>query len=306
MAEILQRVGEKVVEPLAIDSVVNEEEEAQLEALAKQIEEGKDISVDALPPTYHDAFLRDVANGDITSIIPPWTPWWLMSESEHTQLASPLVTDLDAESQTGPSVPCIKRFLSTNEFQDVRLPAHVSPCVSYNALEVVYLYCFFMRFYNGDEESREEIVASIAKHSLVLSKNAVFNSADEVIASLLSDSRLQQLVEQESKIGSLESEQEERFCMMVFYDVLALLETPHYWIDALAHVTTMLHAVWPKEIAKERKCVFFTTYFRKMSSALSGFPVRKWQTACWLAMRICCSAGRSPMEPIPEKLSSAA
>lgn len=266
MAEILQRVGEEVVEPLMIDSVVNEEEEAQLEDLARQIEEGKDISVNALPPTYHDAFLRDVANGDITSIIPPWTPWWLMPESEHTQLTSPLVTDLDAKSQSPTTIPCIKRFLSTKAFQDVRLPVHVSPCVSYNALEVAYLYCFFMRFYNGDEESREDIVASIAKHSSVLSKNAVFSSADEVIASLMSDSRLQQLVEQESKVGKLESEKEERFCMMVFFDVLTLLEIPHYLIDALADVTLMIRAVWPKDIGKERKCSFFTTYFRKMDT----------------------------------------
>ena len=273
MAEILQRVGEEVVEPLMVDSVVNEEEEAQLEELARQIEEGKDISVDALPPTYHDAFLRDVAKGGITSIIPPWTPWWLLPESEHMQLASPLVTDLDAQSQSSSSsstviaaTPCIKRFLSTKAFQDVRLPVYVSPCVSYNALEVVYLYCFFMRFYNGDEESCEDVIASIAKHSSVLSKNAVFSSADEVVASLMSDSRLQQLVEQEAKVGSLKSEKEERFCMMVFFDVLTLLETPHYLIDALAHLTILIRAVWPKDIGKERKCAFFTTYFRKMST----------------------------------------
>lgn len=266
MTEILHRVGEEVVEPLMIDSVVNEEEEAQLEELGRQIEEGKDISVNALPPTYHDAFLRDVANGDITSIIPPWNPWWMMPEAEHNQLASPLVTDLDSKSQNVASVPCIKRFLSSKSYQDVRLPVHVSPCVSYNALEVVYLYCFFMRFYNGDEESCEDVVASIARHSLVLSKNAIFSSADEVVASLMSDSRLQQLVEQESKVGDLESKHEERFCMMVFYDVLAMLETPHYFIDALGHLTTMIHAVWPKEIGKERKCAFFTTYFRKLDT----------------------------------------
>ena len=134
----------------------------------------------------------------------------------------------------------------------MRLPVYVSPCVSYNALEVVYLYCFFMRFYNGDEESREDVVASIAKHSSVLSKNAVFSSADEVVASLMSDSRLQQLVEQEAKVESLESEKEERFCMMVFFDVLTLLETPHYLIDALAHLTILIRAVWPKDIGKER------------------------------------------------------
>ena len=277
MKEILRRVGEQVVEPISVDTVVNEEEEAQLEELGKQIEQGKDISIDALPPSYHDAFLRDMANGSLASLVPTWTPWWLSSEEAHNQEIqrhfSPLVREVNEMERNTCTTPCVRVYLSDKSYSDVRLPPRVSPFVSYNSLEVMYLYCFFMRCYNGDEDCLDEIVHSIAQHSRVLSRNVVFESADEVVASLRSDVVLGETVETvetDISIPSLETKNEGDFRTLVFLDVLTILETRHFAIDVLAHLAVMVHTALPKDVAKQRKCLFFTTYFRQMDAESYG------------------------------------
>ena len=56
-------------------------------------------------------------------------------------------------------------------------------------------------------------------------------------------------------------------------DVLLLLDTPHYLIDALAHLVILFHEHAAERKSKraelfrsERKCAFFATYFRKMEA----------------------------------------
>ena len=57
-----------------------------------------------------------------------------------------------------------------------------------------------------------------------------------------------------------------------FADVLGLLDLPHFWIDALAHLVVLIHMHGEKAkrrkalFAAERKCAFFATYFRKMEA----------------------------------------
>lgn len=57
-----------------------------------------------------------------------------------------------------------------------------------------------------------------------------------------------------------------------FADVLGLLDLPHFWIDALAHLVVLIHTHGEKVkrrkalFAAERKCAFFATYFRKMEA----------------------------------------
>ena len=58
--------------------------------------------------------------------------------------------------------------------------------------------------------------------------------------------------------------------MLVFFDVLTILETRHFAIDVLAHLAVMIHTALPKDVAKQRKCLFFTTYFRQMDTESYG------------------------------------
>ena len=52
-----------------------------------------------------------------------------------------------------------------------------------------------------------------------------------------------------------------------FADVLGLLDLPHFWIDALAHLVVLIHMHGRKALfAAERKCAFFATYFRTMEA----------------------------------------
>ena len=79
IAAMLKRANEEIVEPLDLYG----EEIEGLEEVAERIEKGEDVSLDSLPPSLREAFLRDVANGELKRLVPVWKPWWLMTESRH-------------------------------------------------------------------------------------------------------------------------------------------------------------------------------------------------------------------------------
>ena len=61
------------------------------------------------------------------------------------------------------------------------------------------------------------------------------------------------------------------YVKQVLNDLLALLEIPHFLIDAMAHCAVMFRHEYRKEKRKEwtlakRKCVFLTSYLRKCST----------------------------------------
>ena len=80
--------------------------------------------------------------------------------------------------------------------------------------------------------------------------------------------------EQRGGVPSLEIHKKESSVVEnTLTDVLLLLDTPHYLIDALAHLVVLFHEHAAERKSKraelfrsERKCAFFATYFRKMEA----------------------------------------
>lgn len=193
IAAMLKRANEEIVEPLDLYG----EEIEGLEEVAERLEKGEDVSLDSLPPSLREAFLRDVANGEMKRLVPVWKPWWLMTESRHNAVIQsemkPLIEEIHMDSseegEEGDSdeeeedIPCVRKFLADKSYSDVPLPAVVSSSVPYNAVEVVFFYCLLSRAYNGEyDECRAEIVEGIVAMSGVLGRAAVFSSMAEVKA----------------------------------------------------------------------------------------------------------------------------
>ena len=189
IAAMLKRANEEIVEPLDLYG----EEMEGLEEVAERLEKGEDVSLDSLPPSLREAFLRDVANGEMKRMVPVWNPWWLMTESRHNAAIQsemkPLVEEIrtdsseEEDSDEEEDIPCVRKFLADKSYSDVPLPAVVSSSVSYNAVEVVFFYCLLSRAYNGEyDECRAEIVEGIVAMSSVLGRAAVYSSMAEVKA----------------------------------------------------------------------------------------------------------------------------
>ena len=189
IAAMLKRANEEIVEPLDLYG----EEMEGLEEVAERLERGEDVSLDSLPPSLREAFLRDVAKGEMKRMVPVWNPWWLMTESRHNAAIQnelkPLVEEIrtdssdEEDSDEEEDIPCVRKFLTDKSYSDVPLPAVVSSSVSYNAVEVVFFYCLLSRAYNGEyDECRAEIVEGIVAMSSVLGRAAVYSSMAEVKA----------------------------------------------------------------------------------------------------------------------------
>lgn len=189
IAEMLKRANEEIVEPLDL----YEEDIEGLEEVAERLEKGEDVPLDSLPPSLREAFLRDVANGEMNHLVPVWTPWWLMTESRHNPAIQnelkPIIEEMDSSDpsheleadEDSNIIPCVRKFLENKSYSDVTLPVTVSPSVSYNAVEVVFFYCLFSRAYNGEyDECRGEIVEGVVGMSSVLNHASVFQSMEEV------------------------------------------------------------------------------------------------------------------------------
>ena len=189
IAEMLKRANEEIVEPLDL----YEEDIEGLEEVAERLEKGEDVPLDSLPPSLREAFLRDVANGEMKHLVPVWTPWWLMTEFRHNAAIQnelkPIIEEMDSSDpsheleadEDSNIIPCVRKFLENKSYSDVTLPVTVSPSVSYNAVEVVFFYCLFSRAYNGEyDECRGEIVEGVVGMSSVLNHANVFQSMEEV------------------------------------------------------------------------------------------------------------------------------
>ena len=278
IADMLKRTHEQTMMPIdLLDGGSDESEdeaEVALEQLGERIAEGESVSINDLPKSLRDEFLRDISNGNAKNLIENWKPWWLMPESIHNT----------AVANSSTHIPCIRSFLASGDFQDVSLPLQCNSCLPYHCVEIAFFYCLSMRLYNGDlEESENEIAECIWRLSSVLSQSVVISSMDECKALLLCNEGLLEMARNEEVIKSpilLElpnSESKNRkgtsmeYVLRGLSDVATLFESQHFAIDALAHSSLIFRHCYSKSKRKclflaEKKCSFLTSYLRRMTT----------------------------------------
>lgn len=278
IAEMLKRTQEQTVLPMDMFDGVSDdsEDEAEvvLEQLGERIADGKTVSVNDLPKSLRDEFLRDISNGNTKNLIESWKPWWLMPESIHNT----------AVSNSSTQIPCIRSYLTSGDFRDVNLPTQCNSCLPYHCVEILFFYCLSMRLYNGDlEESENEIAECILRLSCVLSQSVVIQSMDECMAllvcneGLLEMSRNEELTKSPVLLELPNSESKDRkrtskeYVLRGLSDVVTLFEIPHFAIDALAHCSLLFRHCYLKHKRKylflaEKKCSFLTTFLRRMTT----------------------------------------
>ena len=106
IAEMLKRTQEQTVLPMDMFDGVSDdsEDEAEvvLEQLGERIADGKTVSMNDLPKSLRDEFLRDISNGNTKNLIESWKPWWLMPESIHNT----------AVANSSTQIPCISSYFT--------------------------------------------------------------------------------------------------------------------------------------------------------------------------------------------------
>lgn len=172
----------------------------------QKIAEGYDMSLDDLSVNERKYFLRAVASGKISHMVRPWEPWWLKPSAHTVSLSSQgcqLIQSLDISNDR------MSRDLSPgvaksgeNDLSDI--PAgpenplssvgqltktDPSPLLAVHMVDVIYSYCFTLRFFNGDWNSDPLDAAMVCLSlSAVLSQVALPETVSEALSKCLETS----------------------------------------------------------------------------------------------------------------------
>ncbi|BBN06245.1 zinc finger HIT domain-containing protein 3 [Marchantia polymorpha subsp. ruderalis] len=170
------------------------------------IAEGRDLTLDELSEEERKAFMRSLAAGEVSHLIQPWNPWWLNPLAKTvsiTKQGSRLVQPVHSSDDNHSRQPEISRGDEVEEveldFSEVPAPPseplsplkkltqkEPSPLLPVHLSEVIYAYCFTLRYYNGDWRS-EPLEATLAFFSVshVMGQAAVPESVGVAFAEAL-------------------------------------------------------------------------------------------------------------------------
>ncbi|KAH9293230.1 hypothetical protein KI387_041563, partial [Taxus chinensis] len=169
----------------------------------QKIVEGCDVSLDDLSLKERKDFLRAVVSGNLSHMVKPWEPWWLKPRvnkislsNQGTQLVQPLDTSEDhmsAELSTGDAYPDNSGPSDIpagpeNPLSSVRklTSTEPSPLLVVHLVDVIYSYCFTLRFFNGDWKSDSLDAAMVCLSlSAVLDQVALPETVSEALSKCL-------------------------------------------------------------------------------------------------------------------------
>ncbi|GMH39514.1 hypothetical protein BSKO_07412 [Bryopsis sp. KO-2023] len=108
-----------------------------------------------LPDHVLKQFLMEVNRGGVQNLIQPWTPWWEASEAAAVRLSASGMALISNERNffgdenvalgdiPPPPTDRLPRL-------DTIIKVAVSPNLKWQLVNLLYCYCYLMRFYNGD------------------------------------------------------------------------------------------------------------------------------------------------------------
>lgn len=154
------------------------------------------VDVEDLTSEEQQAFQNLVASGDISHLVAPWQPWWVLPEAADLQLGptgQKLVAEVDDATATGDGTSTSIQGCSAERQTSVDArPFHIapadasttfpsppaqplpplssliktqpSPLLKYQLVELLFAYCFVLRHFNGDPASSEVEAAEQLLH----------------------------------------------------------------------------------------------------------------------------------------------
>ncbi|XP_057840394.2 uncharacterized protein LOC131050228 isoform X1 [Cryptomeria japonica] len=171
--------------------------------MIQKIAKGRDISLDDLSVKDRKHFLQAVASGKLSHLIRPWEPWWFkpgVNKITLSKQGSQLVQPLDASEvhvqaklstenahQDGNGVSGIPPG-PENPLSSVQQLTSIepSPLLVVHLVDVIYSYCFTLRFFNGDWKSDSLDAAMVCLTlSAVLGQAALPESVSEALSNCL-------------------------------------------------------------------------------------------------------------------------
>ncbi|KFK28076.1 hypothetical protein AALP_AA8G469100 [Arabis alpina] len=175
MLEILKRFHSEE-EDGEIDDMTDDEEGLSStlpEEIVQKILAGEEVSLDDLNLEERKGFQRALISGELSKMIQPWDPWWLLPSAQTISLGSKgtkLVQCVEeddtmvSEIPTGPDTALISLSKLSSTSPSPLLPLHL--------VDIVYSYCFTLRIYNGEWESD-----SLGSGTMVLTVSSVLGQS---------------------------------------------------------------------------------------------------------------------------------
>lgn len=161
-----------------------------------QLAELEDLTLEDLTPEQRKAFLRAVADGQVSSDIDPWTPWWVElrgvpSERHNHSASRPTITSVGSDepaivsaySPASPT-PAVKRAPVTGSTKK-NATATPAPTLKFNLISVLFSFVETWRHFNGEALRVDPLQAAreLVDGSAVLSDDRRYASTEESVLS---------------------------------------------------------------------------------------------------------------------------
>ncbi|KAI5079713.1 hypothetical protein GOP47_0005192 [Adiantum capillus-veneris] len=255
------------------------------EATLNKLAAGMDLQLGDLSAEEEKAFLRALAAGEFSHMIKPWEPWWLspfaskiVLTKDGNRVAQPLEHSDKDESDLFDVPPPVDSPLPPLRDLTTKSP---SPLLGIHLVEVLYSYCFTLRFFNGDWTCDTYVAAwTCLSVSRVLGSSA----CPETLSEALNDCFVTICSPYFKSAGGL------KFALALLDDVLALLhvERPGV-ICALAD----LHRMLEKAVKDVKEGASDPATGRQKTKACTSSQLK---AACKKVFFLSCWANEQPSE----------
>ncbi|XP_071448337.1 zinc finger HIT domain-containing protein 2-like isoform X2 [Hetaerina americana] len=183
MLNMLKRVENEEDESLGVDSDDDEPAPELAERLAGVSLDDADAVWDALTEEERRDFMVLLQKGDVSQIVPPWTPWWKCSEEKK------LIEEVNSPGSSNENfMEKCPRLLENILSFDELCKKPPSRCVQFNLINVLYAYAYIAQYFAGDHLSfAMEAVNGILMLSCNIRNGYNYGSAEEAIESAASE-----------------------------------------------------------------------------------------------------------------------
>ena len=150
-----------------------------------QLAEMDHLTLEDLTTEQRKAFLRAVADGQISNDIEPWTPWWVElrdvpSERHNHSASRPTITSMGSNNTT--TLPVSVRTPGANTVHEI-CTTTAAPTLKYNLVCVLFSFVETWRHFNGEVMHVDPLEAAreLVTGSAVLSEDRRYASTEEAV-----------------------------------------------------------------------------------------------------------------------------
>ena len=135
----------------------------------------------ALTQEERNQFSELLRSGDVTSVLPDWRPWWSVKK----KVVKIQELGVEEDNQEEYRKHCPQLINNIPSFSSICIKS--SPCIKYGLLNVLYGYCYAVKYFHGDySDTFQELVniVQLLSHNL---SGRNFDSGDSALETAASE-----------------------------------------------------------------------------------------------------------------------